>query len=87
MSLEQARLFIERMKLDEAFAKRVFAIEDVAGRLACIQSEGFDCSEVEIKEVSVELSDDELDSVAGGVCKSNERIGYYRPFKDQITIC
>jgi predicted ribosomally synthesized peptide with nif11-like leader len=43
MSLDQARLFIERMKSDEAFAKRVMAIEDVAARLACIQSEGFAC--------------------------------------------
>jgi predicted ribosomally synthesized peptide with nif11-like leader len=68
MSLDQARLFIEKMKSDEAIAKRVMAIEDVAGRMACIQSEGFDCSEAEIKEVSGELSDDELDQAAGGKC-------------------
>ena len=67
MSLDQARLFIERMKSDEAFAKRVLAIEDVAGRLACIQSEGFACSEAEIKEVSGELTDADLDAAAGGV--------------------
>lgn len=67
MSLDQARLFIERMKSDEAFAKRVLAIEDVAGRLACIQGEGFDCSEAEIKEVAGELSDEELDGASGGV--------------------
>jgi predicted ribosomally synthesized peptide with nif11-like leader len=66
MSVEQARLFIERMKSDEAFAKRVMAIEDVAGRLACIQSEGFACNEAEIKEVLGELTDAELDSAAGG---------------------
>ena len=66
MSLNQARLFIERMKSDEAFSKRVMAIEDVAGRLACIQSEGFACSEAEIKEVAGELSDAELDGAAGG---------------------
>ena len=73
MSLEQARLFIERMKLDEAFAKRVRAIEDVAGRLACIQNEGFACNEAEINDVAGELSDTELDSVAGGrkVCDEN----------------
>ena len=70
MSLDQARLFIEKMKSDEAFAKRVMAIEDVAGRLACIQSEGFACNEAEIKEVSGELTDAELDSAAGGGCES-----------------
>jgi predicted ribosomally synthesized peptide with nif11-like leader len=66
MSLDQARLFIEKMKSDEAFAKRVMGIEDVAGRLACIQSEGFDCSEAEIMEVSGELSDKDLDAAGGG---------------------
>jgi predicted ribosomally synthesized peptide with nif11-like leader len=66
MSVEHARLFIEKMKSDEAFAKRVMAIEDVAERLACIQSEGFACNEAEIKEVSSELSDEELDGAAGG---------------------
>jgi len=69
MSLDQARLFIEKMKSDEAFAKRVMAIEDVAGRLACIQSEGFACNEAEIKEVaSGSLSDAELDSAVRGAC-------------------
>ena len=66
MSLDQARLFIENMKSDEAFAKRVMVIEDVAGRLACIQSEGFACNEAEIKEVSGEMSDAELESAAAG---------------------
>jgi predicted ribosomally synthesized peptide with nif11-like leader len=71
MSLDQARLFIERMKSDEAFAKRVMAIEDVAGRMACIQSEGFACNEAEIKEVSGELTDIELDSAVGGGLRIN----------------
>jgi predicted ribosomally synthesized peptide with nif11-like leader len=66
MSLDQARLFIEKIKSDEAFSKRVLAIEDVASRMACIQSEGFACSEAEIKEVSGQLSDEELDQAAGG---------------------
>ena len=66
MSLDQARLFIERMKSDVAFAKRIMAIEDVAERLACIESEEFECNEAEIKEVAGELSDKELDGAAGG---------------------
>jgi predicted ribosomally synthesized peptide with nif11-like leader len=72
MSLDQARLFIEKMKSDEAFAKRVMAIEDVAARLACIQSEGFDFSEAEIKEVSGELTDTELDSAVGAWRRGEE---------------
>ena len=66
MSVEQARAFIAKMKSDEAFRNRITAIEDVAERFKLIEDAGFDCSEAEIKEVSGELSDDELDGWAGG---------------------
>ena len=58
------------MKLDEVFKERVMAIEDVAERLNFIKSDGFDCSEEEIKEVAGELNDEELDAAAGGACSS-----------------
>ena len=51
MSAEQAKAFIEKMKTDEAFREKVMSIEDAAGRIACIQSEGFECTEEEINEV------------------------------------
>ena len=82
MSLDQARLFIERMKSDEAFSKRVMGIEDVAGRIACIQSEGFACSEAEIKEVSGELSDLELDGVQGGMYNQKDILSFDRRIYD-----
>ncbi len=66
MSLDQARAFIEKMKSDEEFRNRVMAIEDVAERFNSIKSEGFDCSEEEIKEISGVVSDEELDAAAGG---------------------
>ncbi|MEI7824284.1 MAG: Nif11-like leader peptide family natural product precursor [Chlorobiaceae bacterium] len=68
MSVEQAKVFIEKMKSDAAFRNRVYAIEDVAGRLAFINNEGFACTAEEIQEVkaSLELSDEQLDAVAGG---------------------
>ena len=66
MSLDQARAFLEKMKSDVAFRERVIAIEDVAERFNFIKSEGFDCSEEEIKEVAGELSDEELGAAAGG---------------------
>ena len=66
MSIDQAKLFSERMTKDPAFHERVMAIKDVAQRIAYIKSEGFDCSETEINAVSAELSDEELDAAAGG---------------------
>ena len=64
MSLEQAQAFIERMKADEAFREKVMAIEDAAGRLAFIQSEGFECTVEELNEAAGSGND-----VSAGACK------------------
>lgn len=66
VSLDQAKAFIAKMKSDVAFKERVLAIEDLAERFKLIKSEGFECSEAEIREVAGELSDQELAAVAGG---------------------
>ncbi|NTU52273.1 MAG: Nif11-like leader peptide family natural product precursor [Chlorobiaceae bacterium] len=60
MSVEQAKAFIEKMKTDEAFREKVMAIEDTAGRIACIRGEGFECTEEEINEVAQEVRDDSV---------------------------
>jgi predicted ribosomally synthesized peptide with nif11-like leader len=67
MSLDQARLFIEKMKSDEAFRNHIMAIENVEARLATASDAGFACTEAEITEVQSELSDEELDQASGGV--------------------
>jgi len=54
------------MKSDKTFYNRIMAIEDVAERFNLIKSDGFDCSEAEIKEVAGELSDEDLEAAAGG---------------------
>ncbi|TCD47032.1 Nif11-like leader peptide family natural product precursor [Chlorobium sp. N1] len=51
MSREQATAFIERMKRDEAFHRKVMAIEDAEERMACIQHEGYACTPEEINEL------------------------------------
>ncbi len=66
MSLDQARLFIEKMKSDEAFRNRILAIEGVDARLAAAGDAGFHVTEAEVKEVQNELTDNELDAAAGG---------------------
>ena len=55
------------MKSDVAFKERIMAIEDVAERFKVINSEGFECSDAEIKEVEEGLSDTELDETVGGM--------------------
>ena len=52
MSVEQAKSFIDRMKTDDAFREKFMAIEGTAGRIVCIQAEGFECTPEEINEVT-----------------------------------
>jgi predicted ribosomally synthesized peptide with nif11-like leader len=42
MSIEYARLFIDRMKTDEDFAKQILNCENVENRMSIIKQEGFD---------------------------------------------
>lgn len=51
----QAKAFIAKIKSDEAFRNRIMDIEDVAERFNLIKSDGFDCSEEEIKEAAGKL--------------------------------
>jgi predicted ribosomally synthesized peptide with nif11-like leader len=66
MSIESAKSFIERMKTDEAFAKKVTACKDAEERSAFVQEEGFDFTASELREAGTVLSDDDLEGVAGG---------------------
>ena len=65
MSEDQAKAFVEKMKIDDAFRAKVMAEEGVEARMALIGAEGFDCSAEEIGALQ-ELGDAELDAVAGG---------------------
>jgi predicted ribosomally synthesized peptide with nif11-like leader len=67
MSEEQAKAFIERMKTDEEFCEKVLAVEGTEGRLALARAEGYDCSAEEIAAEGGKLSEEELDTVVGGV--------------------
>ncbi|HHY28044.1 MAG TPA: Nif11-like leader peptide family natural product precursor [Desulfitobacterium dehalogenans] len=68
MSIESAKAFMEKMKTDQDFAKKVMAAKDAEERRVLVKEEGFDFSTAELKEVGAELSDSELDAVAGGAC-------------------
>ncbi len=66
MSLDQAKAFIAKMESDDAFRERVKSIGSVAERFEFIKSEGFDCSQEEINQISAPLSLEDLDAAAGG---------------------
>lgn len=72
MSIESAKACIERMKTDEDFAKQVGGCKDADTRMAIVRAAGYEFTPEEIRKVSEELTDDELDDVAGGCTWTNK---------------
>ncbi len=66
MSIESAKAFLERVENDEDFRKELEGQASVEERMKFAKAQGFDFTEDEIREVRESLSDDELDTVAGG---------------------
>ena len=66
MSVESAKAFIERMKTDEAFNKKINMESAADARMALAQSEGYHFTVEDISVCRGELTDDELNSIAAG---------------------
>jgi len=72
MSLESAKLFIERMQTDEDFARGVTACKDSVARKGFIQGKGFDFTMDELSqargdELVEELSEEQVEAISGGI--------------------
>ena len=68
MSIESAKAFMERMKTDEDFRNKVNECKDNEARKALVVKEGYDFTVEELKGTRlVVLTDEELDSVGGGL--------------------
>jgi len=72
ISLESAKAYVERMKTDEDFRKKVFECKDNKTRKNFVLKEGFDFAVDDLKKLSGELSEEELERVAGGACYITE---------------
>ncbi len=60
MGIEHAKAFVEKMKSDEKFRKKVMAVDNVDERLVFIQSEGYDCTIGELNDYMMENERDAL---------------------------
>ena len=69
MSMESAKALLARMTTDEEFAAKILACKDAKQRLQTAREEGFDFTAEEVNQIRNELSDTELDMVAGGTGK------------------
>jgi predicted ribosomally synthesized peptide with nif11-like leader len=66
MSIESAKSFIDRMKTDEEFARKVTACKNTESRMAFVKEAGFTFTAEDIKLAGAELTDDEVMEVSGG---------------------
>ncbi len=66
MSIESAKAFLERVENDEDFRKELEGQASVEERIEFAKAHEFDFTKDEIREVHDSLTDEELDSVAGG---------------------
>lgn len=71
MSVESAKACLEKLRADADFAAKLEKAGDDAGRVKIIEDAGFDFTKEDFKEAAAEmapeeLSDKDLEAVAGG---------------------
>jgi predicted ribosomally synthesized peptide with nif11-like leader len=70
MSLESAKAFIERMKTDEDFRKKVTECKDNEARRECVKNAGYEFTVEDLKQSDVylaEVEDNLSANIVGGV--------------------
>lgn len=67
MSIESAKAFVERMKMDREFAKKINAFSRFEDVQDYVKAVGFDFSKEDLQEIQMEVAEDELNQVSGGL--------------------
>ena len=70
MSEEQLKAFLETAKGDNTLQEKLNAAADADGVVAIAKEAGFKISAEDLKNTKVELSEEELEGVAGGALPS-----------------
>ncbi|QNI84258.1 nif11-like leader peptide domain protein [Synechococcus sp. PROS-7-1] len=68
MSEEQLKAFLEAVQADAGLQEKLKAATDADAVVAIAKAAGFVISAGELKKSQAELSDEELEAVAGGGC-------------------
>ncbi len=68
MSEEQLKAFLEKVKADTSLKEKLKAASDADGVVAIAKEAGFMISTDDLKKAESELSEEELEGVAGGGC-------------------
>ena len=68
MSEEQLKAFMEKVKADTSLQEKLKAAADANAVLAIAKEAGFMISADDLTQAQSELSDEELEGMAGGIC-------------------
>jgi predicted ribosomally synthesized peptide with nif11-like leader len=63
MSIESAKAFVERMRKDAEFKKKILAAESAAKRQEIIKAAGFDFERMHLDSLVTELTPEERDAL------------------------
>jgi predicted ribosomally synthesized peptide with nif11-like leader len=74
MSEEQLKAFLEAVKADAGLQDKLKVSADVDAVVAIAKSAGFVISAEELQSAQAEVSEDELEGVAGGVCIADSAV-------------
>ena len=69
MSEEQLKAFLDKVKVDTSLQQKLKAAADSDAVLAIAKEAGFSISADDLKMAQSELSEEELEGVAGGNCQ------------------
>ena len=80
MSEEQLKAFLEKVKADTSLQEKLKAAADANAVAAIAKEAGFSISADDLAKAQSELSDEELEGVAGGCRYSADYADRYDPF-------
>ena len=89
MSEEQLKAFLEKVKADTSLQEKLKAAADADAVTAIAKEAGFNVSADDLTKAQSELSEQELEGVAGGGnCFGNPKVSllYYTVVNDYTTI-
>ena len=74
MSEEQLKAFLEKVKADTSLQDKLKAAADSDAVLAIAKDAGFVISTEDLKSIQSEISEEELEGAAGGICICGLRV-------------
>ena len=80
MSEEQLKAFLEAVRADAGLQEKLKAAGDTDAVVAIAKSAGFLISVEVLKRAQADVSEEELEGVAGGGCAGCWNTSYYAPY-------